>query len=65
MGADSSAKNAKNAPEFICPICLTKPKSSWFQQKGSIVCVQQLFQFDSVSVCLPGTLTIKKLLMQL
>ena len=28
MGADSSAKNTPNVPEFICPICLPKPKSS-------------------------------------
>ena len=29
MGAGSSAENA---PEFICPICLPKPKSSGFQR---------------------------------
>ena len=28
MGADSSTENTLNAPEFICPICLPKPKSS-------------------------------------
>ena len=28
MAADSSAENTPNAPEFICPICLRKPKSS-------------------------------------
>jgi hypothetical protein len=33
MGADSLAKNTTNAPKFICPICLPKPKSSGFQQK--------------------------------
>ena len=31
MGADSSTENTPNAPEFICPICLLKPKSSGFQ----------------------------------
>jgi hypothetical protein len=30
MGADSWVENAPNAPEFICPICLPKPKSSGF-----------------------------------
>ena len=33
MGADSSGKNTPNAPEFIFPICLSKPKSSGFQWK--------------------------------
>ena len=33
MGADCSAENTSNAPEFICPICLPKPKSSEFQWK--------------------------------
>ena len=33
MGADKSAENNPNAPEFICPICLPKPKSSGFQWK--------------------------------
>ena len=28
MGADSLAKNTPNAQEFICQICLPKPKSS-------------------------------------
>ena len=31
MGADSSAENTTNAPEFICPIGLPKPKSSGFK----------------------------------
>jgi hypothetical protein len=31
MGADSLAKNIPNGPEVICPICLTKPKTSGFQ----------------------------------
>ena len=33
MGADSFAENTPNAPEFICPICLPKPKSSGFNGK--------------------------------
>ena len=33
MGSDSSAENTPNAPEFICPNCLPKPKSSGFQWK--------------------------------
>ena len=37
MGADSLAENTPNAPEFICPICLPKPKSSGFQwRKASL-----------------------------
>jgi hypothetical protein len=32
MGADSSAENTSNAPKFICPICLPKPKSLWIIQ---------------------------------
>jgi hypothetical protein len=31
MGADNLAENTPNAPEFICPIGLPKPKSSGFQ----------------------------------
>jgi hypothetical protein len=31
MGADSLAENTPIDPEFICPICLPKPKSSGFQ----------------------------------
>ena len=33
MGGDSLAENTANAPEFICPIGLPKPKSSAFQWK--------------------------------
>ena len=33
MGADSLAENIPNAPEFICPICLSKSKKSGFQLK--------------------------------
>ena len=32
MGADSSAENTPNAPEFICPIS-SQPQSSGFQWK--------------------------------
>ena len=43
MGADSSAENTPNAPEFICPICLPKPKSLDFNEKrlhwAAVVCV--------------------------
>ena len=31
IGADNLSKNKPNAPEFICPICLSKPKSAGFQ----------------------------------
>ena len=41
MGADNSTENIPSSPEFICSICLPKPKSSAFQWKktslGSIV----------------------------
>ena len=33
MGTDKSTENTPNAPEFTCPICLLKPKSSGFQWK--------------------------------
>ena len=33
MSADSLANNTPYAPEFICPICLPKPKRSGFQWK--------------------------------
>ena len=36
----SSAENTPNAPEFICPICLPKPKSSGFQWKKASLCVR-------------------------
>jgi hypothetical protein len=32
MGAGSSVENTPNAPEFICTICLPKPKS-YFNEK--------------------------------
>ena len=43
MGADSSAENTQNAPEFICPICLPKPKSSEFQWKKALLGVRSLW----------------------
>ena len=33
MGADSSVENTPNAPEFICTICLPKPKSSFNEKR--------------------------------
>ena len=33
MAADIFAKHTPNAPEFICPICLPKPKSSGMHWK--------------------------------
>ena len=33
MGEDSLAENTLYATEFICPICLLKPKSFGFQWK--------------------------------
>ena len=36
MGADKSAKNTQNAPKFIYPICLPKPKILWFSKKSSL-----------------------------
>jgi hypothetical protein len=47
MGAESSAKNSPNAPEFILPICLPKPKISGFQFKKA--------SFDVRSPWLVGT----------
>ena len=37
MGADSVAENTPNDQEFICPICLPKPKKSGFQWKKGII----------------------------
>ena len=31
MGADKAAENTPNAPKFICPNCLPKPKSLGFR----------------------------------
>jgi hypothetical protein len=36
MDADIMAKNTPDAPEFICPICLSKPKVLDFNKKGNI-----------------------------
>ena len=33
MDVDKSAENTPNAPEFICRICLSKPKSCGFKKK--------------------------------
>ena len=35
ISADSSAENTPNTPEFICPICMPKPKSSGFKWNKS------------------------------
>ena len=37
MGADGLAQNTPIASEFICPICLPKPKSSGFQWKKDFI----------------------------
>ena len=50
MGADSLAENTPNAPEFICPMCLPKPKSSGFQWKKA-----------SLGVRSPWILPLKKM----
>ena len=36
MGADKSAENTPNAPKFICPNCLPKPKSLGVSKKSSL-----------------------------
>ena len=36
MGADKSAENTPNAPKFVDPICLHKPKSLGFSKKNSL-----------------------------
>ena len=43
-GAD---RLAENAPEFVCPICLPKPKSSGFQCKKASLDVLSPFDFPS------------------
>jgi hypothetical protein len=43
MGADNSAENTPNTPEFICPIYLPKPKSSGFQWKKASLGVHSLW----------------------
>ena len=44
MGADNLAENTPNAPEFICPICLTKPKSFGFQWKKASLGVRSPYE---------------------
>ena len=41
--ADILDENTPNAPEFICPICLAKPKSSGFQWKMASLGVLSLW----------------------
>ena len=41
-GTDSLAENAENAPEFIYPICLPKPKSSGVQWKKALLGIRSL-----------------------
>ena len=38
MGADESAENTPNAPYFLVPICLSKPKSLGFLKKALSGC---------------------------
>ena len=38
MGADKLAENTPNAPKYICPICLPKPKSLGFLKKAYTGC---------------------------
>ena len=50
MGTDSSAENTPNAPEFICPICLPKPKSLWFQWKKASLGVRSPWSDQNCTV---------------
>ena len=50
MGADSFAENTPNAWEFICPICLPKPKCSGFQWKKASLGVRSPCPIPSVFV---------------
>ena len=52
MSANSSAENNSNAPEFICPICLPKPKGSGFQWKKASLVVRSPC-LDQFNLCLP------------
>ena len=47
MCAVCSAKNLPNPPEFICPICLPKPKSSGFQWKKASLGVRSPWKIPS------------------
>jgi hypothetical protein len=44
MDADSLSENTPNAPEFIYPIGLPKPKSSGFQYKKASLGVRSPWQ---------------------
>ena len=52
MGADSLAENTSNAPEFICPNCLPKPKFLDFNEKrlhwASVVSVYYVLQWFQI-----------------
>jgi hypothetical protein len=57
MGADSLAKNTQNAPEFICPICLPKPKSLEFWWKKASLgirspCLNASFENEEAQICI-------------
>jgi hypothetical protein len=41
--ADSLAQKTPNALDFVCPICLPKPKSSGFQWKKASLGVRSLW----------------------
>ena len=43
MGADKLAENTPNAPKFICPNCLPKPKSLEFWWKKASLGVRSLW----------------------
>ena len=57
MGADCSAQNTPNAPEFICPICLLKPKSSRFQWKNALFGVRNPWYVVYTSIQVTGLFT--------
>ena len=50
MGADKSAENTPNAPKFICPICLPKPKSLEFWWKKASLGVRSPYWSISYGV---------------
>ena len=50
MGADSSAENTPNAPKFISPICLPKPKSSGCQQRKALLDVRSPWYLHTYSI---------------
>ena len=62
MGADSSAENTPNAPEFICPICLSKLRRSGFQWKKASLGVRSLWLWSCngfTPLCLMLELKVK------